>query len=373
MKKILVITFKIVLPILFLYNIGFFSLDFAGFYKDLGKSEPYNPSNQIKFVNFVKEKVRCAKLMGKKYCPNKYFDDLYRIGSCRKSLKGIIRYPLGENELVCLLDSNCDKGFFTSDDVSRAAQVYKERIDPQREPREKLKKEMAKEGFWPKTFKALFHFYLNNLPLAFFLFAFWYYEKNGNFKTNNPFSFIISVIFYPIILLKMIYFYEEEHSRYYLAEAELRRTKDKMFSYLSKNEIEDIKRFAKNRGITLSDWKQYLSDQGLKPQGFLISSLIVTLLFTAMPKFSCSQEKIKTREYTSTTLLIKAGYPPGNHCSFSINHRTNQLISFDCFFNYFFYEFDTINLQSIFISIWVKLFYPQEVIRKIEHVPCLGF
>lgn len=373
MKRVLVISAKILLPLLFLYNVGFFSLDFSGYFKELGKSEPYNSVGQQKLAKLVNEKFKVAKAKGTKYSPADYFNDLAEITILQKSRKGVLNN--WDYRLLDLSQQNVRAGLYSSQDIDLVRNIFKEKTDPGGAARENLKIEMSKKNFWPSVTNWLWHFYLKNLPLAFILFMLWWYKQKETFKLKNPFSFIIALIFYPIIIGLVIYETLNEKGRYYLAEAELRRTKSKMFSILSKDELEDLRRFAKSRGLTLSDWRNYLSNQGLKPQGILVSSLVVTILFTAIPRFSFSQNKsegAKTNLFT-TMLTIQVNAPPDN-ASFTYNKDTNQdFFSYSGLIDHFFYEFNPYDLKSIILRVWTQKFHPQEVILKIEHVPCFSF
>ncbi len=373
MKRVLVISVKILLPLLFLYNVGFFSLDFSGYFKDLRKSEPFNPEGQLKLSRFVNEKVKVAKAKGDKYSPDDYFSDLYEVTRLERSLKGVMNNC--NSELLSLSQENLKNGCYDYKDVDAARSIYKEKMDPGSEARENLKLEMTKKYFWPSVRAWLWHFYLKNLPVAFILFLFWWYQEKNNLKISNPLSFVISLIFYPITIALVIRESLSEKSRYYLAEAELRRTKKKMFSILSANEVADLQRFAKSRGITLNDWKNYLGNQGLKPQSLILSSLVVTILFMLIPRASFSQTTIQSNTskiFANKIISIDKDAPPGN--TFIIHHeKTHEKTCAELFTNIFLIEFFLASLSRTVFHAWLKEIQPQEVIRKIEHVPCLSF
>jgi len=375
MKKVFVVSVKILLPILFLYNVGFFNLDFSKFFKEIGKTEPFNVEGQKKLANFVNERVAVAEKKGNKYSPYDYFDDLYEIEKLEKSTKGVMSYHVLANRLLILQQENMRNGLFSDYDITAARTKYKERVDPGSVAREELKQDMQEKTFWPNLRGWLWHFYLVNLPLAFLLFLVWWYQEKKNFKISNPLSFFISLIFYPIVIALVIREALSEKSRYFIAEAELRRTKKKMFSILSKDELEDVRRFATSRGLTLTDWRNYLGNQGLKPQGILVSSLVVTILFAAVPRFSFSQdksEKVKTNLFT-TMLTTQVNAPPGNTSVTHEDDNHNTPSSFTGVLDSFLYSFDPKDLNSIILKTWIKNFSPQEVILKIEHVPCFCF
>lgn len=375
MKKVFVVSVKILLPILFLYNIGFFNLDFPKFFKEMGKTEPFNAEGQKKLANFVNERVRVAEKKGDKYSPYDYFEDLYEIEKLEKSMKGVMSYHVLANHLLILEHENIRKGLFSDYDITVARTKYKEKIDPGNIAREELKRDIQKKTFWPNLRNWLWNFYLVNLPLAFLLFLVWWYQENKNLKIKNPISFLISLVFYPLVIFLVIREALSEKSRYFMAEVELRRTKKKMFSMLSKDELEDIQRFAASRGLTLADWRSYLDNQDLKPQGILVSSLIVTILFMTIPKFSFSQnksEKAETNTFT-TILTVQVSAPPGNANITHENENNNTPSSSAGVLNPFSYSFNPRNFNPSILKSWVKKFHPQEVILKIEHIPYFSF
>ena len=375
MKKVFVVSTKILLPILLLFNIGFFDLDFSAILKEAVKTEPLNIEGQKKLANFVNERVRAAEKRGDKYSPYDYFNDLYEIETMEKSMKGVMSYRVLANHLMILETENMRKGLFSDYDITAARTKYKEKIDPGSIARAMLKQDMQKKTFWPNLYAWLCHFYLINLPLAFFMFLVWWYQEKKGLKFSNPFSFIIALIFYPIIIGLVVYEALSEKSRYYLAEAELRRTKSKMFSILSQNELADIRRFATSRGLTLNDWRNYLGNQGFKPQGILISSLVVTILFMAIPKFSFSQSKSEKAETNIfTTILSEQVNSPPENANFVHDENNSQLSVFgSAIIDHFLYEFNFKDLKPIILKEWTQKFHLQEVILKIEHVPCFSF
>lgn len=66
MKKVFVVSFKILLPMLFLYNIGFFSLNFSKLLIDTNQNPPFNQKNNSELIKFVNEKSRVAQKKGQK-------------------------------------------------------------------------------------------------------------------------------------------------------------------------------------------------------------------------------------------------------------------------------------------------------------------
>jgi len=374
MKRALVVSFKILLPLLFLYNIGFFSLNFSALLKDPTQSVPFDQKNNAALINFVNEKIRASEQKDKKYGPYDYFRDLHEIKKFEKAHPGTMGYHNMINSLMSLHSNNLNRRYFTGEDVSRARDYYEELENPGITLKNKIETEHFKKTWWPNLSAWLLKSYLKNLPLAFFLFLFWWYQEKKHLKVLNPLSFIVSLIFYPITVALIIKEALTEEGRYYFAEAELRRTKDKMFTMLSADEVADLRRFAKSRGLTLNDWRNYLGNQGFKPQGILISSLVVTILFMAIPKFSFSQSKLEKAETNIlTTILTAQVNAPSGNINIAHEDDNNAPASVAGILDFFSYSFTPKNLNPIVLKAWVKKFHLQEVVFKIEHIPCFCF
>ncbi len=376
MKKTLVVLFKVLLPLFFLYNIGFFSLNFSGLFKNASESAPFNQKNNSELIKFVNEKTRKAEQKDRKYGPYDYFRDLREIKQFEKEHPGTMGYHNMINQLMSLHSNNIKNRYFTGEDVSKARNYFEELDNPGITLRNKIENERFQKTWWPNFSAWLLKVYLKNIPLAFFLFLFWWYQEKKNLKVSNPLSFFISLIFYPITIGLVIKEALTEESRYYFAEAELRRTKSKMFSILSSDEVADLRRFARSRGLTLSDWKGYLSNQGFTPQHLIIPAITVTILFMFIPRVSFSQEVApltSAKVFTENVLIVNIDAPPDIKYSDNTNYQKTQF-NFDYpLFNTLFSELNLKNINPVFIRAWLKKIKAQEVILKIEHVPCLSF
>jgi len=375
MKKTLVVSFKILLPLLFLYNIGFFSLNFSALL-DHSESVPFDKENHIKLLNYVNEKIRAAEEKDRQYGPYDYFRDLHEIEKFEKVHPGTMGYHNMINPLMSLHSNNLSHRYFTGADISKAREHYEEIENPGITQRNKLETERFKKTWWPNLSAWLLKNYLKNLPLAFFLFLFWWNQEKKHLKVLNPLSFIVSLIFYPITIALVIKEALTEEGRYYYAEAELRRTKDKMFAILSPDEVSDLRRFAKSRGLSIKDWKNYLSNQGFAPERLLVPAIAVTILFMFIPRASFSQElapSTSAKIFSEKILIVNIDAPPEIYHQESGKNQTAQFHYDALFYEDLFCEFNLNNLCPVFILAWVKKIKPQDVIRKIEHVPCLSF
>lgn len=321
MKKVFVVSFKILLPMLFLYNIGFFSLNFSKLLIDTNQNPPFNQKNNSELIKFVNEKSRVAQKKDRKYGPYDYFADLREIKKFEKSHPGTMGYHNMINSLMSLHSNNIKNRYFSADDVTKAREYFDELDNPGITQRNKIEAEHLKKTWLPNLTAWSLKNYLKNLPLAFILFLFWWYQGKKHLKVLNPLSFLVSLIFYPITIALVIKEALTEEGRYYFAEAELRRTKDKMFSMLSADEVADLKRFAKSRGLTLNDWKKHLANQGFTPQRMLVPAIAVTVLFMFIPRVSFSQElaaSTSAKIFTEEILTINIEAPP------NINHPDNS-------------------------------------------------
>ncbi len=374
MKKVLVVSTKILLLLLFLYNVGFFNINFSQKIRESFSIVPLNVEGEQKMIQLVNERKSVAKTKGIRYSPSDYFTDLFSVDSLQKTLTGVPNNHI--DWLLNLSQKNIEQGYFSWQSVDKARELYKQKTDKGRNARELLKQEMNEKNFWPDFSKGLCHLYLNNLTTAFFLFLFWWYQEKKSLKVSNPLSFIISLIFYPLTIALVIREALSEKSRYYLAEAELRRTKKKMFSMLSANEVDDLRRFAKSRGISLKDWKAYLQNQELEAQHLLVPSLLVTLLLISVPRVSSSQERFPSLAcsvFTTQVLTINTEAPPNEKFQTEKIFPSKDFSSLSSSWTLNLAEFyKTISALTLIIA-WIKKIRPQEVLRKIDHVPCFSF
>jgi len=381
MKKVALILIKIGLFFFFLHNIGIFSINYSALFPHFGESMPFNASNQRKLNMFMAKKIKTAEKKGEKYSPFDYFRDLHEIKIFSTKLRGTMGCMNETSVLQNILNQNLNARLFSGADINQPREHFRELENPGITAKEKKDRKIFQKTWWPNLKSWLLRNYLKNFPLAFILFLLWWYEENKKSKISNPISFIIAVIFYPVIIAILINEYFAEKGRNIYAEAMLRSVKGKMFSLLSKNELEDIKRFAKSGAYKIDDWKKYLENQGLEPRKVLVTSLVITILFTIIPKFSFtkdSSELTGTNIFTTQTTSVVFESPPNNykmcHHATTDNQPVNShnLIS-DYGLDNYLYNFSLFNFSFTWIREWTKQFHPQEVILKIEHVPHFSF
>lgn len=105
--------------------------------------------------------------------------------------------------------------------------------------------------------------YLQNLLYAGLLYLFWLLidAKASKYIRRNPLSSLFALTIYPIVLCFLIYEKFREKARRIDAEIDYRRTKDKFFSILSRDEIGRIQTFV-HSGKKLWEWNEELKSEG---------------------------------------------------------------------------------------------------------------
>lgn len=140
--------------------------------------------------------------------------------------------------------------------------------------------------------------YLKFFPLILLLYAFWFFVdgKVSKFMRRNPFSFVLAVAFYPIVIFMLIRDLFVTKARSVIAEADYRRTKDEFFSVLSKDEVGRIKDFARS-SRKLFEWRKELKDEGkiFKHSFVLVLSFTIFLGFMFRSTSVCAETKSDKR------------------------------------------------------------------------------
>ena len=94
---------------------------------------------------------------------------------------------------------------------------------------------------------------------------------------RNPFSFILLLVFYPVSIGFIFYKWFRLQGRSYIAETEYRRTKEKLFTLLSRDEVAHITKFAKSNA-SLASFKN-----GLVFRHSFALALLATVVITVLP------------------------------------------------------------------------------------------
>jgi hypothetical protein len=278
---------KLFLLIVFAFNLGLPQGCFRVAVEDFKKtgSAENRFQEEFKLRQFIMKKVDLAQqkmASGDFYSPYDYFQDLADYYAKQKELKISNGFSPEINRLMDFVQSSINRGPFTNRDIEKAREQYKEFIDPGRVPREEIRKIVKALG-WRGVLVWFFWLYFYTLPLIFFLYLIWMRDERrasgdyGPFKFPKPLRFLALLVGYPLVFGYYMIRWWFVTSREAIAEAELRRT-NRLFAYISEENLERIKGFAKSN-LSLSEWRRQLREMGLKPRHTLASALMVTLMF----------------------------------------------------------------------------------------------
>ncbi len=347
MRNFVLIVLKTLLAGFFLYNIGFFSL----FSKmDNDPSPPIKADRGREDVRYLNEKVNHAQSLGIDYGPELYFADLAEINSKLKRNDfdrfAVIAANSTEMELLALFhknvakhrqhDSRANYNSFMAR-LSRAQKRSENIFNPGAEQKEAIfRANIHSLAFWLNLLTSLFawlgNFYWHNLPLAFFLIWLWWYQDKEKIRINNPLSFFICLVFYPVVIGRVWFQQSKFVARALAMNIEFKRRQVNFFALISENELADIERFAKSN-LKISDYRRYLENRLLVRRHAFLPVMFVTLIFLLSPKISGFNDvsfsaNHQVMEYHQATVA-----PPGSSFGQS-NDNDNQsisaIISVDC-------------------------------------------
>jgi len=288
---------KFLLIVLFLNNIGLFSID-------LSKSEyvtaPEKPDGGKGDIQYLNEKVRRAEKLGRAYSPDCYFTDLTDIKLKQKANdfdRRALEYVQRSIEnLLQVFNNNLkdsQRRLSYEDYTNLLCQVELSRnkhqlilLSPEdKRAHEALELKRAQPGYWRgvliKVMNWLSLFYLKNMPLAFVLLLLWWYKDKETFRVNNPLSFLICLLLYPLIIIRVWKKQLDLEGRVFAMSIELKRRQKDIFALISDDELSDLKRFARSN-LKISDYRLYLENRGFtKRQALTPLVFMTTLLFLA--------------------------------------------------------------------------------------------
>lgn len=296
---------KFILFILFLINLGFFSILPPIVEKD---RLPYEVMmvRKSELCEFINDKVQQAKQQetkGAPYSPYDYFRDIDEIFKKQEELRVSTSIF---NEIFVLREISFRNlgNIYTNEDVNNAKQMYNEHVDL--ELKKKNKTTLSKSTNMKDVLAWLLWLYLKTFPIALLLYGIWmeqdFREKHKKMLLRSPFSFLLALALYPIVISISIGMSLKDAGRRVFAEAELRSTRYKLFTLLSNDEISAIRDFAKSN-LTISDWKNHLRAQGLIARHSFILALVATLFFMLIPKMGEAKQKRFTGFETMNTQL----------------------------------------------------------------------
>ena len=232
--------------------------------------------------------------------PNRFNAGFYLLG-CQKSELYSMHYNLLRTD-----------GGFSDDSVEKArALVYPNH--------ENYLKELAKSRSqeppitWNSSFKWLIgwltRFYLRGIIFAFILFLIWKFQMKS--KTISPFSFLISLTIWPIVLGVDIY----NRTRDFIQRAEVVARRSVMLGLFSKQE-ERLLELGKK--MSLREFREYLDSIGMTRKHSLAAALLAVVFMSFMPHFADS-----SHAKNSNTHLIITSFDQGGL------YNVSQAIDFD--------------------------------------------
>lgn len=365
MKRAILITIKLLLVSFFLHNIGVFSFianfepEKAPTFKDYdGKKED---------LRYMEDKMNRAKNLGGNYGPEEYFADLADIELKEKKKDfdaGVLTFMnSSKSYLHDIFHSNLmDKRARASKEeynlyierLGKAQDLYYEVTDPGFKKRQAdFHAKISSMGYWLNLLLSFLNFlgkfYLKNFILAFFLLWFWWYQDKQKLKIDNPFSFVLCLIFYPVVIIRVLAKAIRQESRFFAMSIELRRREKNLFSLFSENEILELKRLAKSN-MRLSDYRLYLDDKNLIYKHTLMPAVAVTFIFLFLPL--SSQENNFDSNCSSIDFMeeicVSVNSPPNLiQTNFSFEDDQNDFFSPGVILEEFFVFFNNIFLNSI--------------------------
>lgn len=266
---------KMFLFLMFIVNIGIAS----GLYGFATSDSSFSQEKITRLDNFVNEKLEIARQFAKdgEYSKERYHADIVSVFEKQKEigLGGRI-YSAGLQKIMRAYYGNTP-AFFSSE----LAKIRSEHPE--------IGVVMAGEVYTvncKKTLVWLLRQYKRNFLLALILFVLWLMESGDgrfNFRFRNPLAFAFLLAIYPIVLAYVFVVWARVKGRTLMAEAELRRTKQNMFSFLSEDEMGQVWKIV-NGGVPLKLWRAVLAERGLPLRHGIAIAIVATIALSLVPK-----------------------------------------------------------------------------------------
>lgn len=322
MKKIVRIALKVILAVIFLQNIGLFS-----FISNVQPQiqAPMKADRGMEDNRYLNDKITRAENLGDNYGPEEYFSDLTEI-RLKENDNDFDRYAvIHVSHTINMLQNRLNSNIANHRRSNSQADYdrYMKRLgiaqrkcisitDPESIKRnEEFKIKTSSPTFWRDTLANFFSwfldFYLKNLPLALILLWIWWYENKNKLSINNPLSFLICLIFYPVVIVRTWIRQTRNSARVFTMSVDFKRRQSDIFSLISDNELADIKRFAIS-DLKISDYRNYLSNRGLSYQHALVPIMMVTFVILLTSQSFGSEVKHQSTDFTKCSVCINA--PP---------------------------------------------------------------
>ncbi len=253
------------------------------------KKETVVKDNYREEAQEISKKYDRAQKLGVQYSPEEYFQDLadlellergntvdYRNRILISGVRDNLCYLFNEN--VQNKRSQADFELYMNR-LEQAQQAYFIKVDGHSPESKKID---FQENVWSILFWLL-KLYLKNLPLGLILLFIWWYQENKTWKVNDWWSFLFSVLIYPVLIVRSFKEDLRYQTRFVLLSAEYRRRAKDLFARFSAQETAELRQIAQSK-ISLKDYRHSLQVKNLTVRWALAPALIITLLFLCLPR-----------------------------------------------------------------------------------------
>lgn len=322
MKRIALISIKVLLLALFLQNIGFYSF-IANHKQEI--APPRKADNGQADIQYLNRKLARAEKLSRHYGPEEYFADLTEIRIRQKNNDLDYNAKLQADNVIGDLLSVFDRNLksvrrYSTDNeyqnylvrVTIAQKKHINLVDPEIQRQEEISRvERQQPGYWSNLIVSvlswLAHCYSLNFPLALVLLWLWWYQEKEKLSINNPLSFLICLILYPIVLVRVWSRSLKYGARIFALGIEFKRRQVNLFSMISDDEWSLLKKYAHSE-FKISAYRQHFENLGLVRQHALLPAMIVIIIFMFAPKLSIASYTETPASQHTCSYQIKA--PP---------------------------------------------------------------
>ena len=333
MKKALLFVLKTGLFIFFVYNTGIFS-----YLSNMEKTPPppRKTDRGRADIDWLNEKYERALQLGAQYGPEQYFADLAEIHLKQNQNDFDYNVSISLQGFISNLNTRFSDNFYRIRMVSHDYEVnaylsrirnsqakYDELVNPGSTAKQAAQRERVNaKGYWLNiffTFLAwIFKQYLKNFLSAFILLWIWWYQEQEVVKINNPLSFLVCLLLYPIVIIRTWAMRLNENTKYLVMTIEYRRRSKNLFALFSDNELTELKSAVKTK-ISLTDFRLSLEQRGLTINHALLPALVVSLLLISLPNKSISRQNTGSDSNCKQIKLLQNA-PPSTSVNFSADY-----------------------------------------------------
>lgn len=352
---------KCFLLVVFLYNVGVFGglSDLLTQVNNINNKETSEAHEVLRV--FMAEKIRNAEriIHTKKdfYSESRYHSDLADVF---RKMEELELKPGLPNE-INYLERLCYGKTSLSGKHGNVAKVIHRHEDIYEyfQSAESLVKKNELKNILPWLWKM----YLKNFWLAFVFLLLECGASRRGFR--NPCTFVLLLAVYPATIGFIFYRWFRLLGRSYIAEAELRRSKEKLFSLLSEDEIVQIRKFAEG-STSLRSWRE-----GFAVRHAFVPALAVTIIISVIPQ-SLHAEIVSGDIADGSAVQIMQHLPRMDiesddsidDLDFS-DRMASDFLQCICAFSF-------VKMVCGTVTFFITSLSPPEVLRKIDHVPLVS-